>query len=121
MIKRTKGFGWSASGVSTAVWRGVPVVDVLCDWGLTEIPTGKRWSVELLSMTIHAKLLIPFRYLNFEGAELLPEGPYATSIPLEHALDPKNDVLLAFGMNGRVLHPDHGYVRRRLNLLQLLA
>ena len=65
-------------------------------------------------MTFHAKMLIMSRYLNFEGAEPLPEGPYATSIPLEHALDPKNDVLLAFGMNGRVLHPDHGYVRRRL-------
>ena len=27
-----------------------------------------------------------------------------------HATDPNNDVLLAFGQNGRVLHPDHGYV-----------
>ncbi|EJF63684.1 hypothetical protein DICSQDRAFT_167737 [Dichomitus squalens LYAD-421 SS1] len=94
MVKRTKGFGWTASGVSTAVWRGVPLVQVLRDWGLTEIPAGKRW------------------YLNFEGAEMLPEGPYATSIPLEHALNPINDVLLAFGMNGRVLHPDHGYPLR---------
>lgn len=42
---------------------------------------------------------------------MLQEGKYATSIPLEHALDYKNDVMLAFGMNGRVLHPDHGYVR----------
>ncbi len=54
------------------------------------------------------------RYLNFEGVEMLQEGKYATSIPLEYALDHKNDVMLAFGMNGRVLHPDHGYVRTRL-------
>ena len=53
------------------------------------------------------------RYLNFEGVEMLQEGKYATSIPLEYALDYKNDVMLAFGMNGRVLHPDHGYVRIR--------
>uniref|UniRef100_A0A2H4WRE4 Nitrate reductase [NADPH] n=1 Tax=Ganoderma lucidum TaxID=5315 RepID=A0A2H4WRE4_GANLU len=90
-VKRTKGFDWTASGVSTAIWRGVPVAEVLRDWGFTGIPAGERW------------------YLNFEGAETLQEGKYATSIPLEYALDYKNDVMLAFGMNGRVLHPDHGY------------
>ncbi|PIL27516.1 hypothetical protein GSI_10667 [Ganoderma sinense ZZ0214-1] len=94
MVKRTKGFDWSASGVSTATWRGVPITEVLRDWGFTRIPPGKRW------------------YLNFEGAEMLQEGKYATSIPLEYALDYKNDVMLAFGMNGRVLHPDHGYPLR---------
>lgn len=25
-------------------------------------------------------------------------------------MDVTNDVILVFGMNGRVLHPDHGYV-----------
>ncbi|KAI1798202.1 hypothetical protein LXA43DRAFT_1088331 [Ganoderma leucocontextum] len=94
MVKRTKGFDWTASGVSTAVWRGVPITEVLRDWGFTEIPAGERW------------------YLNFEGIEMLQEGKYATSIPLEYALDYKNDVMLAFGMNGRVLHPDHGYPLR---------
>lgn len=29
-----------------------------------------------------------------------------------HVMDPTNDVLLAFGQNGRVLHPDHGYPLR---------
>lgn len=51
------------------------------------------------------------RYLHFEGADMPSSGRYATSIPLSHAMDPTNDVMLAFGMNGRVLHPDHGYVR----------
>ena len=51
------------------------------------------------------------RYLNLEGADEPSEGPYATSIPLMHAMNPANDVLLVFGQNGRVLHPDHGYVR----------
>ena len=45
MVKRTKGFGWSASGVSTALWRGVPITEVLRDWGLFGIPAGERWSV----------------------------------------------------------------------------
>lgn len=56
------------------------------------------------------------RYVNFEGADEPSEGPYATSIPLMHAMNPANDVLLVFGQNGRVLHPDHGYVRIRLRL-----
>ena len=50
------------------------------------------------------------RYLNFEGADEPSEGPYATSIPLMHAMNRANDVMLVFGQNGRVLHPDHGYV-----------
>ena len=44
------------------------------------------------------------------GADECSEGEYETSIPLMHAMDATNDVILAFGQNGRVLHPDHGYV-----------
>ena len=62
------------------------------------------------------------------GADECSEGTYATSIPLIHAMDPTNDVMLVFGQNGRVLHPDHGYVsasalslRRFLTLALLLA
>ena len=50
------------------------------------------------------------RFLNFEGADSPSEGAYATSIPLMHAMNAQNDVMLVFGQNGRVLHPDHGYV-----------
>ncbi|KAI0369801.1 hypothetical protein BV20DRAFT_996285 [Pilatotrama ljubarskyi] len=94
MVKRTVGFNWTASGVSTAIWRGILVRDVLLACGVRDAPENERW------------------YLNFEGADLPSSGPYATSIPLSHAMDPTNDVLLAFGMNGRVLHPDHGYPLR---------
>ncbi|KAI0358306.1 hypothetical protein OH77DRAFT_1581746 [Trametes cingulata] len=94
MVKRTVGFNWTASGVSTALWRGVFVRDVLLACGLRETPENERW------------------HLNFEGADRPSSGPYATSIPLSHAMDPTNDVMLAFGMNGRVLHPDHGYPLR---------
>ncbi|KAI0675969.1 hypothetical protein C8Q78DRAFT_360877 [Trametes maxima] len=94
MVKRTVGFNWTASGVSTAVWRGVPVRDVLLACGLRDTPDDEIW------------------YLNFEGADEPSSGRYATSIPLTHAMDPTNDVILAFGMNGRVLHPDHGYPLR---------
>jgi nitrate reductase (NAD(P)H) len=36
-------------------------------------------------------------YLHYEGADTLSEGVYATSIPLLYAMDPQNDVMLAFG------------------------
>ena len=51
--------------------------------------------------------------MHFEGADVPSEGPYATSMPLMHAMNPSNDVMLVFGQNGRVLHPDHGYVCTR--------
>ncbi|KAI0761830.1 hypothetical protein BD413DRAFT_485296 [Trametes elegans] len=94
MVKRTAGFNWTASGVSTAIWRGVPLRDVLLACGLRETPVEENW------------------YVNFEGADEPSSGRYATSIPLPHAMNPRNDVMLAFGMNGRVLHPDHGYPLR---------
>ncbi|EIW58264.1 uncharacterized protein TRAVEDRAFT_47429 [Trametes versicolor FP-101664 SS1] len=94
MIKKTSAFHWSAASMSTCLWRGVLVRDVLLACGLQDQPDEERW------------------YLNFAGADEPSEGPYETSIPLMHAMNPANDVMLAFGMNGRVLHPDHGYPLR---------
>ncbi|KAI0340404.1 hypothetical protein BDW22DRAFT_1334308 [Trametopsis cervina] len=94
MTKQASGVSFSTSGVSTSLWRGVFVRDVLLASGLLDQPDQERW------------------YLNFEGADNCSEGYYATSIPLIHAMDQTNDVMLAFGMNGRVLHPDHGYPLR---------
>ena len=34
--------------------------------------------------------------------------PYGASIPLETAVDPRRDVLLAYEMNGQPLSRDHG-------------
>lgn len=96
MIKRSGGFTWGSSGVSTCRWKGVLVRDLLHACGLQEVPPGERW------------------YLNYEGADEPSEGKYATSIPLAHALNPQNDVLLAYGINGRVLSPDHGYPIRSI-------
>jgi nitrate reductase (NAD(P)H) len=48
-------------------------------------------------------------WVNFEGADNPSEGKYATCIPLEYAMDPTNDVILAYKMNDVPLPPDHGY------------
>lgn len=94
LVKRSAAFGWSAGGVSTCLWTGVLVRDVLLARNMIDQPPGQRW------------------YLNFEGADEPSEGKYSTSIPFAHAIDPNNDVMLAFGINGAPLSPDHGYPLR---------
>ena len=59
--------------------------------------------------------------MHFEGADTPSEGPYATSMPLMHAMNPSSDVMLVFGQNGRVLHPDHGYVCTPQFMLRILS
>ena len=46
------------------------------------------------------------------GFEELPNGRYGTSIPMSLAMDPSNDVLISWQMNGIHLTPDHGYPLR---------
>lgn len=57
---------------------------------------------------------------QLKGKHLIAEGydqdfqgvPFYVSIPIVIALDPKNEVLLAYEMNGEVLSIDHGYPLR---------
>ncbi|KAM0205836.1 hypothetical protein ACHAQI_008843 [Fusarium lateritium] len=94
MIKKSKGFSWGAGATSCAYWKGPLLRDVLLAHGVPETPPGlgeKRY------------------WVNFEGADDLSEGKYATCIPFEHAMSPNNDVILAYEMNDVPLPPDHGY------------
>lgn len=86
MVRKTKGFSWGAAGLSTALWTGVPIGDLLS----------------------RAKPLRGARYVCFEGADKLPNGYYGTSIKLNWCLDPNRGVMVAHKMNGDILHPDHG-------------
>ena len=97
MIKRSKGFNWGSGAVSCAYWKGPLVRDVLLAAGVPEnFAEAKRY------------------WVNFEGAEELSDGKYATCIPFEYAMDMKNDVILAYEMNDVPLPPDHGYPVRLL-------
>lgn len=96
MVKRSKGFNWGAGAISNAFWKGALLADVLRAAGV-DYPTngsGKR------------------RWVNFAGADQPSEGTYETCIPYEYAMDPVNDVLLAYEMNDVKLPPDHGYPLR---------
>ncbi|XP_062026225.1 nitrate reductase [NADH]-like [Rosa rugosa] len=98
MVKQTIGFNWGAAGISTTVWRGVRLRDVLKRCGIYSRIGGA---------------------LNvcFEGAEDLPGGggsKYATSLRKEVAMDESRDIILAYMQNGERLAPDHGFPVRMI-------
>ena len=97
LVKKSKGFTWGAAAVSCSYWKGALLCDVLAAAGVPRFsqPGKCKW-------------------VNFEGADEPSEGKYATSIPLDYAMDPGNDVLLAYEMNNVKLPPDHGYPVRLL-------
>lgn len=85
-VRKSKGFSWGAAGVSTALWTGVPIGELM-------------------------KRAIPMRgakYVCMEGADKLPNGHYGTSVKLNWAMDPNRGIMLAHKMNGEMLRPDHG-------------
>lgn len=45
MIKKTAAFNWSGASVSTCLWRGVFVRDILLACGLQDQPDEERWCV----------------------------------------------------------------------------
>jgi nitrate reductase (NAD(P)H) len=112
MIRQTIGFNWGAGGVSTNVWKGVLLRDVLLAAGVSEKNMAGK-------------------HVEFIGAEDLPNkvgpGPfqnepiqddqskwgkfvkYGTSVPLARAMNPAYDILIAYEANGEKLQPDHGY------------
>ncbi|KAF9881372.1 hypothetical protein CkaCkLH20_01522 [Colletotrichum karsti] len=86
VVRKTKGFSWGAAGLSTAIWTGVAIGDLLS----------------------RAKPKRGARYVCFEGADKLPNGYYGTSIKLNWCMDPNRGVTVCYRMNGELLPPDHG-------------
>jgi sulfane dehydrogenase subunit SoxC len=76
---------WGFEAVGTAIWTGTPLRAVLREQGI-ETSEG--------------------RWLTAIGGDSLPEETFARSIPLDKALD---DCILAYGMNGEALPPEHGF------------
>ncbi|KAK1558278.1 hypothetical protein Q3G72_000649 [Acer saccharum] len=98
MVKKTIGFNWGAAGVSTSVWRGVPLRDVLKRCGILS-RKNKAFNV------------------CFEGTEDLPGGggsKYGTSIKRDIAMDAVRDIIIAYMQNGERLSPDHGFPVRMI-------
>ena len=85
-VRKSKGFSWGAAGVSTALFTGVAMLDVL-----------KR-----------ARPSRKAKYVCMEGADKLPNGYYGTSVKLNWAMDPNRGFMLSYKMNGEMLRLDHG-------------
>ncbi|KAL6719833.1 hypothetical protein ACLMJK_001754 [Lecanora helva] len=85
-VRKSKGFSWGAAGVSTALFTGVAMSELL-----------KR-----------ARPRRKARYVCMEGADKLPNGFYGTSVKLNWVMDPNRGMMLAYKMNGEMLRPDHG-------------
>jgi DMSO/TMAO reductase YedYZ molybdopterin-dependent catalytic subunit len=83
---------WLLEAVGNAAWTGVPLRDVLADAGVVDD------AVEVL-----------FTGLD-HGVEGDVEQDYERSLPLAEAL--REDVLLAYEMNGAPLLPQHGFPLR---------
>lgn len=94
MVKQTIGFSWGPTAWATTIWGGCRLGDLLRAAGVRDDPEGKL-------------------HVHFRGPPgELPkgeDGSYGTSIPLHRAMDPANDVLVAWEQNGRTLMPDHGF------------
>jgi nitrate reductase (NAD(P)H) len=105
MIRQTIGFNWGPSGVSTNVWKGTTLRDLLLAAGVSDKNT-RGMHVEFIGIED-----LP----NKVGPGPFPEEPwgklvkYGTSVPLARAMNPAYDILLAYEANGEKLQPDHGY------------
>ncbi|KAL2609555.1 hypothetical protein R1flu_028128 [Riccia fluitans] len=100
---KTTGLKWGPGAVSTSVWGGARLYDVLQHCG---VHMPKKRGVQY--------------FVCCSGADK-PDGDdkkgtlasssfnYGTSIPLEVAMDQSRDVLLAYEQNGDLLTPDHGF------------
>ena len=94
---------WRNGAIGNAKWAGVKVRDVLreCGMDVDNIALGNK--------PANAKIA------NFIAYDTDETGvPYAGVIPVEKALDPFGDAILAYEMNGVDLPRDHGYPIRLL-------
>lgn len=98
----TSGLQWDVGAISTAEFTGVRLRDVLRDSGCgveDDVPSPHQCDDEDADKHVH-----------FSS----PSDTYAASIPLQTALNPQADVLIAWDMNGEPLDRDHGGPLRAL-------
>ncbi|KAL3935340.1 MAG: hypothetical protein SGBAC_009125 [Bacillariaceae sp.] len=95
---------WVVGAMSTAKWGGVRLRDVLKECGLDA--DGMAMG-DVNPKDIH--------HVQFEGYDIDETGQcYGGSIPIDKAVDPLGDAILAFEMNGDPLPRDHGYPVRAI-------
>ena len=105
MIRQTIGFNWGAGGVSTNVWKGVLLRDLLLAAGVSEKNmAGKH--VEFIGNEDLPNKVGPGPFKDEPWGKLVK---YGTSVPLARAMNPAYDIIVAYEANGEKLQPDHGF------------
>lgn len=105
MIRQTIGFNWGPAGLSTNVWKGVLLRDLLLKAGVSEKNmSGKH--VEFIGIEDLPNKVGPGPFPDEPWGKLVK---YGTSIPLARAMNPAYDVIIAYEANGNKLQPDHGF------------
>lgn len=103
MVAKGLGFNWGAAGVSNGIFTGVYLADVL-DYCQPIRPVG--------AFPYDRDVKGRARHVIFEGCDELPKGKYGTSQRLTWARDRSKSMLIAWGLNGEPLSPDHGFPLR---------
>eukprot|EP00927_Polykrikos_kofoidii_P065494 TRINITY_DN61245_c0_g1_i1.p1 TRINITY_DN61245_c0_g1~~TRINITY_DN61245_c0_g1_i1.p1 ORF type:complete len:653 (+),score=104.92 TRINITY_DN61245_c0_g1_i1:90-2048(+) len=88
-VEKTSGIPWGFGAMSTAEWGGVYLRDVL---------------LHCAGISLEGVEAIGIKHVVFHGIDDMQ-----ASIPIEKALSPYGDVLLAFEMNGEELPCEHGF------------
>lgn len=89
VVRKGLGFNWGAAGVSTALFTGVYLADIL----------------DYVKPVRHTETGARAAHVVFEGADQLPQGPYGTSQLLSWARSKDRGMLIAWAMNGQPLTP----------------
>ncbi len=88
------GTPWHLGGIGQVSWEGVRLAEVLQQLGLRDD------AVDVMATGLDPS------YVDDDGVD---NGPVRRPLPIDKALD---DALLAWGMNGELLPPDHGFPLR---------
>jgi sulfite oxidase len=110
-VKTVDGVPWGAGSLSNGEHTGASLADILQDLLVKSLGKIQRKrdrdvidGIDLASI-----------YVELEGADIAPEETflkstlgYAAGLPLTYVLDPANQVLLSYAMNGEDLTPAHG-------------
>ncbi|BFZ56072.1 hypothetical protein PYCC9005_003114 [Savitreella phatthalungensis] len=86
VVRKGSGFNWGAAGVSTSLWTGPLLRDII----------GRA---------------VPKRagkFVCFTGDDSLPNGNYETCVSIGMAMSFERAIMLAYKQNGETLKPDHG-------------
>lgn len=105
MIRQTIGFNWGPSGVSTSVFKGVLLRDLLIKAGVSDKNMADK-HVEFIGVEDLPNKVGPGPFEDEPWGKLVK---YGTSVPLARAMNPAYDIIVAYEANGEKLEPDHGY------------